>query len=83
MHDLCVPSIYSTHHFVSNVYSILEQEGTRDIRLFGIGDCVFAQVIFTVICTSILPNMLTGIRSVTKYRCNLFQLKTKNSNGRT
>ena len=33
---------------------------------FGIGDCVFARVIFTVICTSTLPNILTGIRNVTK-----------------
>ena len=34
MHDLCVPSIYSTHDFVSNVYSILGKEVTCDIRLF-------------------------------------------------
>ena len=67
MHDLCVPSIYSTHDFVSNGYSILGKEGTYDIRLFWYWLlCLCSDNIYSYnacclnhpLCTSILPNII-------------------------
>ena len=65
MHDLCVPSIYSTHDFVSNVYSILGKEGTCDIRLFWYWLlCLCSGNIYSSICM-LLKGALEGAEPLT------------------
>ena len=49
MHDLCVPSIYCTHDFVSNVNRHSGKKVLVTHVNFGKGYFTFAQVIFTVI----------------------------------